>query len=132
MAAEVALHICHHGFTPFDPQRPKALIQQLQFPSKPLAFCLATDHEVSAAAAADNVREAEEVEGCGAAQPVLVTVPLCAAAKAQYRRLVGFHLQLKGRQSFHQLGQKTPCILLILEARDEIISKAHQVCPAPA
>jgi hypothetical protein len=132
MAAEMALDIRHHGLTPFDPQRPKPLVQQLELPAKSLTLGPATDGKVAASATRDEVREAKKVKRLGATQPITMTTPRGIAAKSQHRRLRGLDFQLKCRKALLQSLQETRRVCLVLKTRNEVVRKAHYVRLASA
>ena len=56
MAAEVALNIPHHSLSPFNPQRPKPLVQQLELLAKTLTLDPVANGKVAASATRDEVR----------------------------------------------------------------------------
>jgi hypothetical protein len=127
MPPDMAAEVVHHGRAPFASQRPKALIQPLELVAKSPAVGLSADLKSAPSAAGDIMGKAQEAERPGSAQPISMALSCRLGAETQHRGLVGLDRQPEIRQSLCQLAQKTPSILLALEARHEIIGKAHQV-----
>ena len=125
VSLEVAAQIVHHGLAALTAQLPQALIEPLELVAKPLALGLAPHHKVALAAAPDEVREAQEVEGLRAPVPILLAALRRLAAEAQHGRLARLDLQVEGRQSCGELRVKPPGVVLPLEARHEVISVPH-------
>ena len=127
MAPQMTVDIGHHGVPALDPQRPKPLIQQLELVAHPFAFGPTTDGKVAPSTTRDEVREAKKAECPRAAQPIATTASSGMAAKAKHGRFPRLNFEVESREAFLQSREETLRILLVLEAREEVISVTHEV-----
>jgi hypothetical protein len=126
MATEMTLNIRHHSL-PFDSQRPEPQIQQLELLAESLALGPTTDGKVAASTTRGEVRETQKAERLGATQPISTTATSSIAAKTKHAGLAGLNLQVESREAFLQSRKEALRIRLVLEARQEIVGKAHKV-----
>src|SRR5262245_66605186 len=83
-------------------------------------------------------REAEEVEGLRLAEPALLAVRRCKAAKLDQAGLVRMKRQRKLLQPLAHLVKETPGVGFVLESDDEVVGIAHKdhvargLAPSPA
>jgi hypothetical protein len=116
--------VSHHGSTSFCAHFPQLHIQLLELLAQTLTFGLPAHHKAAFTTAAHVMGKAKKIEGPRTSHS---TSPQGRTAKAQQRRLTGFDLQVKRRQSITHFPMELLGIPFVLETRDVIIGKADQI-----